>query len=425
MSKSAFARSLFAGTALVCAFAMPAQAADKKTFVFGSDAKPTASAVVGNGVYNAASGFGVEGTAPQLQKQSANGAFYYSVDVPEGNYKVTVTFGGDQASETTVKAELRRLMLERVKVPAKGSVTKTFIVNVRTPVYPGGKVKLKVPREVEGEARAWDARITLEFNGTPAVRAITVEPVTVPTLYVLGDSTVCDQSGEPYASWGQMFPRFFKPTVAVANHGESGESTFSSKGANRFDKIISLIKPGDYFIVQFGHNDQKSKDADAEQKYKAILIDWANQVKAKGGTAVIVSPMHRNRFEGGKVNETLGNYPQMAKEAAAESGAIFIDLHEKSRVLYETLGPKGTMALFMHNEDYSKKDGTHHGPYGAYELAKIVAQGLRDAKAPVASEIVADLPGYDPSKPLLEKDFKVPPSAAFTTERPLGVNQEQ
>ncbi|MDG2528147.1 rhamnogalacturonan acetylesterase [Caulobacter endophyticus] len=407
--------------ALLAAVALPAHAAPLE-FVFGKNT-PGPQAQSASAAYSADKGFGIEGAAPPLQPASAGGApFLFSADVPiEGNYRVTVTLGGDQASETTVKAELRRLMLERVAVPAGGSETRSLIVNVRTPDYLGGKVKLKSPREVVQEARAWDRRITLEFDGVPAVRALKIEPVSVPTVYILGDSTVADQSGEPYASWGQMLPRFFKPTVAVANHAESGESTFSAKGAGRFEKILSLIRTGDYFLVQFGHNDQKSKDPEAEQKYKAILIDWAEQVKAKGATPVIVTSMYRNRFKGGEVVDTAGAYPQLARDAAKDSGALLIDLHAQSRVLYETLGADGTRALFMHNADYSQKDGTHHGPYGAYELAKIVAQGLRDAKAPIAAEL--DLPRYSPKKPLKEAEFKVPASVTVADDRPLGVAQ--
>jgi hypothetical protein len=77
----------------------------------------------------------------------------------------------------------------------------------------------------------------------------------------------------------------------------------------------------------------------------------------------------------------------------------------------------------MHNADFSVKDGSHHGPYGAYELAKIVVQGLRDAKAPIARAIVDDLPPYDPAKPMPESQFKVPVSITAAEDRPLGVNQ--
>ena len=400
----------------------PQASASRLDFAFGADPTP-ARARAGALAYSDQAGFGVEGAMPALEAHSAGKTpFFFSVDVPEGNYKVTVTFGGDAASDTTVKAELRRLMLERVVVGAGGSATRTFIVNVRTPAYPGGAVKLK-PREIAQEARAWDSRLSLEFDGTPAVRALKIEPADVPTIYVLGDSTVADQPGEPYASWGQMLPRFFKPSVAVANHAGSGESTFSAIIANRFEKIAARIRPGDYFLVQFGHNDQKSKDPDAEQKFKANLVAWVQRVKAAGATPVIVTPMFRNRFDGDQAVDTAGPFPRLAREAAQESGALLIDLHARSKVLYEAMGPRGIDALFMHNADFSVKDGSHHGPYGAYELAKIVVQGLRDAKTPIARAIVDDLPPYDPRKPMPESEFKVPPSIVAAEERPLGVNQ--
>src|SRR5215831_4394181 len=90
---------------------------------------------------------------------------YLSIKVPdEGNYRVTVTLGDPEAaSVTTVKAELRRLMLENIRVPAGKSETRTFVVNVRRPqIAGGGEVRLK-PREKESEAWAWDDRLTFEF----------------------------------------------------------------------------------------------------------------------------------------------------------------------------------------------------------------------------------------------------------------------
>ncbi len=405
--------------------ATPALAGTPKAFVFGTTPSDKGTAVKPIDLYTPELGYGFEGTAPAYQTKSVGGApFFFSFDAPEGNYKVTVTLGGDAASDTTVKAELRRLMVETVTAPAGGQVTKTFIVNVRTPLLPDGtSVNLKAPREVETEARAWDSRITLEFDGAnPEVRRIAVEPVTVPTIYLLGDSTVCDQSGEPYASWGQMLPRFFKPTVAIANHGESGESVSASIGRKRIDKILSLIKPGDYFLVQFGHNDMKemAKAPDAPQKYKAGLIDWVNKVKAKGATPVIVTPMNRHTFENGVVTDSLAPYPQMAREAATETGTALIDLNAKSKILYEAFGDQPSLALFEHSADYSQKDATHHSPFGAYELARLIVQGLRDDHLPVSAQIVDGLPDFDPAHPDKESDFHVPPAATFATAKPFG-----
>ena len=420
------AASLLALSMAVVAPAAMAQTAYHKAFVFGQSAKTSedSTGLTTAAPYSQGWGYGFEGDAPAVAATSIGGKpFFFSFDAPEGNYRITVTLGGDAASDTTVKAELRRLMIEPVTVAAGGSMTKTFIVNVRTPALPGGGVvKLKAPRESEQEARDWDSRITLEFDGTnPEVRSITVDRADVPTIYLLGDSTVCDQMGEPYASWGQMLPDFFKPTVAIANHGESGESVSASIGRGRFDKILSLIKPGDVFIVQFGHNDmkEKAKDPDAAQKYKAGLIDWATKIKAKGGIAVIVTPMNRHTFENGQVVNSLQEYPQMAREAAAATGAALIDLNAQSKTLYETFGEQGSLHLFEHNADYSKMDATHHSPFGAYELAKIIAQGLIDDHLAVSKQLVDGF-HFDPAHPDAEADFKVPPAATFATAKPFG-----
>jgi lysophospholipase L1-like esterase len=398
-----------------------------RVFVFGQSAKASnaLTAVTSAAPYSSGWGFGFEGDPPEVDASSiGDKPFFFSFDASEGNYRVTVTLGGDEASETTVKAELRRLMVETAAVPAGGSVTKTFVVNVRTPALPtGGVVRLKAPRESEQEARDWDSRITLEFDGeNPKVRSLTVDRVDVPTIYLLGDSTVCDQSGEPYASWGQMLPRFFKPTIAVANHAESGETVAASNARGRFDKILSLIKPGDVFIVQFGHNDMKdkAKDPDAAQKYKAGLIAWANAIKAKGATPVIVTPMNRHTFEDGRVVNSLEEYPQMAREAAAATGSALIDLNAKSKILYEAFGETGSLHLFEHDADYTQVDGTHHSPFGAYELAKLVIQGLIEDKLPIAQQVIDDWRAFDPAHPDSEADFHVPPSVTFAAAKPFG-----
>src|SRR5204862_3580199 len=138
-------------------------------------------------------------------------------------------------------------------------------------------------REKASEAWAWDEKLTLEFNNArPAVCAIEIARTDdVPTIYLLGDSTVCDQPLEPYNSWGQMLPRFFKPGVAIANHAESGESLKSFTGAHRLDKILSTIKPGDYLFIQFGHNDQKDKTpgAGAFTTYKDALKHYIAEAR--------------------------------------------------------------------------------------------------------------------------------------------------
>ena len=138
-------------------------------------------------------------------------------------------------------------MVESVATPPGEFVKRTFLVNVRTPKIPGGgEVRLK-DREKTSEAWAWDDRITLEFTDAhPAVRAIEIEkaetspPSTSPAIRLPPTSR-----REPFNSWGQMLPRFFRPDIAVANHGESGESLRGFVGERRLAKVLSVIKPGD------------------------------------------------------------------------------------------------------------------------------------------------------------------------------------
>lgn len=361
---------------------------------------------------------------------TAQEPFFFSVAVSEeGNYRVTVTLGDRQAeSVTTIKAELRRLMVQEVRT-APGEFQKvSFIVNTRTPKIAvvgdikAGAVRLKAPRETVQEAWAWDNKLTLEFsNSRPAVCAVEIERVDVPTIFLLGDSTVCDQPQEPYTSWGQMLPRFVKPTVAVANHGESGESYSASLSRRRIDKIASLMKPGDYLLMQFGHNDQKEKGEGIGPftSYKANIKKHVAMVRSRGGVPVIVSPMERRAFDAeGKVKASLTDYAEASRQVAQEEGVAFIDLNTMSKRFYEALGPEKSALAFAAPE--GRQDNTHHNNYGSYELAKCIVQGIRDNKLDIAKDIVEDFNGFDPSHPDPLETFVLPASTTRPSQRPLG-----
>ena len=139
------------------------------------------------------------------------------------------------------------------------------------------------PREFDN--LDWDHKLTLEFNGEhPSLRMVTIEPVTEPVVYLAGDSTVVDQDTAPWAAWGQMLPRFFAPGMTVANHAESGETIKSFVGEQRFAKIFSVIRPGDYLFVQFNHNDQKPGAVSLED-YNRLLREYIAKARAAGSDA--------------------------------------------------------------------------------------------------------------------------------------------
>jgi lysophospholipase L1-like esterase len=430
-------RSSFRGLAALATVAILAASARGQTenryfnFDFGiGPINTTSTNVTPDTVYSKERGYGFEqGADVKLIERSGDAAaqsgsttsdkpFYFSVALPEGNYRVTVRLGSRMAaSNTTLKAELRRLMLENITTDPGKFETRSFIVNVRTPQIPGGKSVGLKPREKTSEAWAWDDKLTLEFNGSqPSLASLQIRPADdVPTIYLLGDSTVCDQPAEPWNSWGQMLTRFFKPEVAIANHAESGDSLRSALSARRLDKVTSTMKQGDYLFLQYGHNDMKEKGegVGAFTTYKADLERFVAAARQHGATPVLVTSMNRKSLDSsGKVTNTLGDYPDAVRQVAKEQNVPLIDLHTMSKAFYEALGPDNISRAFV--------DGTHHNNYGSYELAKCVVQGIKDANLDLAKYLIDDLPAFDPSHPDPFENVHIPASPIRDPARPAG-----
>ncbi|MES2440005.1 MAG: rhamnogalacturonan acetylesterase [Verrucomicrobiota bacterium] len=396
------------------------QIAKAMKFDFGSAATSGGFvAVTPSDVFTTEKGYGFDlGFTPKAEERGADpvkgdfvtgeGGFYFSVVLPQGNYDVTVLLGNPSGtSDTTVKAESRRLMLENVVTAEKEQVSRKFTVNIRQPEYPGGRVGLK---DREKPYLHWDNKLTLEFNGPhPCVAAVEIAPApAATTVYLLGDSTVTDQPFEPWNSWGQMFPRFFKDGVAVANQAESGESLGSSLSARRVAKVLAEMKKGDHVFIQFGHNDMKSKNPDALKLYEENLGSLVREIQGKGGTPVLVTSMER---KGGVEKDTLAGYPDAVKRVAEKEKAALIDLYAMSRQLYAGLG-KDLNAAFQ--------DGTHHNNFGSYEIAKCVVEGVRKSKLPLAALLADDVKPFDPGKPDAVADFNYAASPLKDLTKPDG-----
>ncbi|MBI2513897.1 MAG: rhamnogalacturonan acetylesterase [Opitutae bacterium] len=357
-----------------------------------------------------------------------NAPFYFSVAVPEGNYRVTVVLGDAAApSATLVRAESRRLMLETVRTAAGEFATRTFIVNVRDTALPpppanapGASAVALKPRE--RDSFTWDEKLTLEFNGpAPRVRSIRIEPVDVPTVFLLGDSTVTDQRADPAASWGQMLPRFFRADIAVANHAESGETMKSFLAEHRLAKVLSLARPGDWVLIQFGHNDQKSNwpqtYAEAHTTFRAYLKAFVAEAKLRGVEPILVtSPERRTFASDGKIRSTHGDYPAVVQQVATEENIPCLDLRAASVAFYEALGPQRAPLAF----NDGGKDATHHNSYGAYVLAACIADAIkRDAPA-LAAHLAEDFAGLDPHHPPAIDSLAFPASPTRTDETIAG-----
>ena len=357
--------------------------------------------------------------------------FFFSVEVPEGNYQVALTLGSDESSMPTVRAESRRLVVEPRRISPGGSRRVVFNVNVRTENIAGevgtsAKVKLK-PREIG--ALDWDEKLTLEFNGDhPGFRSISIRPLAdVTTVYLAGDSTVVDQDKEPWAAWGQMLPVFFGPGVVIANEAESGETIRSFTGERRFDKILSTIRRGDYLLMQFAHNDQKAGTPEATD-FKGYLRRYVDAVRKVGATPVLVTSMNRRTFGAdGTITDSLGGYPQAMRAFAREAKVPLIDLNADSKVLFEAMGPEGTLKAFVHypantfpGQDAELKDDTHFNAHGAYELARAVVQEIRDQRLPLAPYLRKDISVFRAGRPDDRATFVWPPSPLVSAEKPYG-----
>ncbi len=222
-------------------------------------------------------------------------------------------------------------------------------------------------------------------------------PCDAPTLYIAGDSTVADQKAEypyepaaTYCGWGQMFPLYLKNGLGLSNHAQSGLTTADFKQAN-WQVVKKRIKPGDFLIVEFGHNDQKKADLPANGGYRENLIYYVTEARKLGATPILCSPINRILFEeDGKLINLLGTYRDAVKKVAEEMQVPFIDLWSRTTEYMEAAGPEDAWDYFWGNG--TSRDYTHTNDIGGKLIAKFVAQEIKKASVPGISEFITDSP---------------------------------
>ena len=407
-------------------------------------------------MYSEAVGYGYDVVeAPTAKSVSP---FYFSVKVPDGNYRVSVRLGSKKSGgETTVRAESRRMIIEKC-VTKKGEFRDfSFVINKRCvdiPSFKGidgkdtqpDKVRIK-PGEVG--SLTWDEKLTFEFNGaSPCVQSITIVPdTTATTVFLCGNSTVVDQGKEPWASWGQMFPRWFveqgEPVrggkspfkgdlegLSIANYAESGLTATSFMAQNRLQKILSVIKDGDYVICEFGHNDEKEKGpgTGAWYHYTVAVKKFVDMVRAKKGNVIFCTPTQRRFFDAeGKIKNTHGDFPAAMKAVAEREKVPLIDLNADTKTLFEAMGVEGSKHLLVHYpmgtfpwQEKKFSDNTHFNPFGAYEVSKLVVMGLKHLNSPLVKHLSSDWTDFSPSKPDDWQTFYWPLSPVYDGKKPDG-----
>ena len=337
----------------------------------------------------------------------------FSVKVPEGNYRITVTFGDAQGeSRNTVRTEAGHLMAANIVTAAGKFETRSFMANVRRPTLPTPPVNAPGGTMVhmflagEDQAICWDDKLTIEFNGSrPAVAAMEISPADdVPTLFTAGDSTVGDPRRGPGGNWPTQMCQFFKPEIAVCNSAEGGETSKSFVTGLRMDKVLSRMKKGDFFLVQFGHNDQKENwpqtYTEPETTFKAYLRVFLTETRRRGATLVLVTPMER-RANG----DSVGPWARAMREFAAEEKVPLVDQWAMSKQLWTTLGDKVNSAF---------SDQTHLSGYGGYLLSKVVVTGIKRNVPALAKYMVDDFTEIDTAHPDSPPDYlRQPPGTGI------------
>lgn len=290
----------------------------------------------------------------------------YNFPLDNGVYDITMTFGSknEKSNIDQVSVGDRRLMINGLNTSIGTLDKRKFSINIL------------------------DKELNIVVTGeNPVVNSINIEKSEAKTIFLAGDSTVCDQYEEPYMGWGQFLPCLFKEGVAISNHAFSGRSIVSFIKEKRLQNILEVIKPGDYLFIQFGHNDQKigAFYAGIGEKYNECLKLYIDVAREKGAKPVLITPMHRRSFyENNKIINTLEDYPKTVKSIAKEMNVPLIDLNERSEVLFNKLGPEKCKELFLHFkpgelEKYPKGiiDDTHFSKLGAGCLAEIVVDEIR------------------------------------------------
>ncbi|WP_322907438.1 rhamnogalacturonan acetylesterase [Paenibacillus campi] len=239
-------------------------------------------------------------------------------------------------------------------------------------------------------------------NDTAANEGASTDGARIPVVYLAGDSTVQTyrSAQRPQAGWGQMIAGYFDDGVQFSNRAIGGRSSRSFIEQGRLDTIVSLLQPGDYLMVQFGHNDadfSKPERYTPVNDYRQYLKTYIDRAHSKGATPILVTPVSRRDYNAstGQFNPSFPDYVQAMKQVAAETNTLLIDLNARSVALYNETGVEGTKSIFLHVApgEYSAfpngvQDNTHFQEQGAVKIAGLIAAGIQELNIPLSGHMI-------------------------------------
>ena len=240
-------------------------------------------------------------------------------------------------------------------------------------------------------------------GGAAPFGVCTGAPTKAVTIYMIGDSTmsVYPSSLYPRMGWGQPLGSSFEAKCAtVIDKALSGRSSKSFYDEGAWTPVKNALQPGDYVLIQFGHNDEKSDDparyTDPQTTYKQYLTTYVNDARAKSATPLLLTPVNRNSWNGGRVSDSHGKYPPAVRELAASLNVELIDLTALTKVYFERIGQVETTKLFLvlaagqsANYPDGVTDSTHLQEKGALKVGQLAMANAYDQKLTIASYLKA------------------------------------
>lgn len=232
-----------------------------------------------------------------------------------------------------------------------------------------------------------------------------------PVLFTIGDSTVRNEDkGDGMWGWGSVIAEFMDTTrISVENHAMAGRSARTYLDEGRWDKVYNALQPGDFVLIQFGHNDagdinigkaraelpgagDESKVflMEATGKYKVIytfgwyLRKFIMDVKEKGAYPIVLSHTPRNKWDNGQIERNTNSFGAWTRQAAEEAGAWFIDLNKITADKLQDMGFNEGLRVVG---EYFKRDHTHTSLKGARLNAQSIVDGVRQIDCPLKNYI--------------------------------------
>ena len=257
-------------------------------------------------------------------------------------------------------------------------------------------------------------QIKFLFAALALLLFVSAIPDKTTTIFIIGDSTAANKDiskGKQERGWGMVLQSYFDDNIRVDNRALNGRSTRSFINEGHWDKVLQSMKPGDYVIIQFGHNDEKPKadrHTDPGSTFDYNLAKFVRETREHGGIPILMNCVVRRNFfinapendddeklrtqtfkdgvrmvEGDTLIDTHGLYRVAPRDVAQRMNVHFVDANQITHDLEQGLGTEASKKLHMWflpgtepSEPKGKQDNTHYSVYGAHVVARLLADAL-------------------------------------------------